>query len=94
MKSQRLEAYIRHSAREKATYILKSEHATLLKKREDELITDMRQQFVKGHAEMRRQTAEVVESSLSEHRAEITCLEQDKQLFVNALAEYMNEVTF
>ena len=42
---------------------------------------------------MRRQTAEVVESSLSEHRAEITRLEQDKQHFVNAFAESMNEVT-
>ena len=42
---------------------------------------------------MRRQTAEAVESSLSEHRAEITLLEQDTQHFVNALAESMNEVT-
>ena len=42
---------------------------------------------------MRRQTAEVVESSLSGHRAEITRLEGDKQHFVDAVAESMNEVT-
>ena len=42
-----MEAYIWNSAREKATHILKSEHAILLKKREDELITNMRKQLVK-----------------------------------------------
>ncbi len=53
--------YLRNSSREKAMYILKSEHSILLKKREDELITDMRYQLVKGHVDMRKQTAEVVE---------------------------------
>ena len=59
-----MEAYLRNSVREKAMYILKYEHAIRLKKREDELITDMRQQLVKGHAEMRRQTVEAVKTSL------------------------------
>ena len=74
-------------------YILKSEHAMLLNMREDEVITDMRKQLAKGHVDMRRQTVEVVESSLFEHRAEITRLEEDKQHLVDALAESMNEVT-
>ena len=45
-----MEAYLRNSAREKAMHILKSENAILLKKREDELITDMRKQLVKTNA--------------------------------------------
>ena len=88
-----MEASVQYYVREKALRIPKSEHATLLKKREDELITDMRQQLVQGHADMRRQTVEVVESSLSEHSADITSLEHDNQHFVNALAESTNEVT-
>ena len=40
-----MEASLCNSAREKAMYILKSEHAIMLKTREDELITDMRKQF-------------------------------------------------
>ena len=88
-----MEAYLRNSALEKASHILKSEHAILLKNREDELITDMRQQLVKGHAEIIRQTAKSVELSLAEHGAEITRLAKDKQHFVIALGESMNEVT-
>ena len=45
-----------------------------------------------GHAEMRKRTAEAVELSLDEHRAEVTRLEEDRQHFVTALAESMNEV--
>ena len=56
-------------------------------------MTDMRKQLAKGHADMRRQTAEDVESSLPEHRAEITRLEEYRQHFVDALVEAMNEVT-
>ena len=74
-------------------YSLESEHAILLKRREDELITDMRKQLVKSHAEMGRQMVEAVDSPLSEHRVEIAHLEVDKQHVVNALAEYMNEFT-
>jgi hypothetical protein len=64
----------------------------MLKKREDELIVDMRNQLVNGHAEVRRQTAQDVESSIFEHRAEITRLEEDRQQVVNSLADSMNEV--
>ena len=58
-----MEASLQTSVREIALYIPKSKRNILLKTREDELITDMRQRLVKGHVEMRRQTAEVVESS-------------------------------
>ena len=37
-----MEAYFRNSAREKAMYLHKSEHAILRKAREDELVTDTR----------------------------------------------------
>ena len=37
-----MEAYLRNSAREKAMYLHKSEHAILLNAREDELVIDMR----------------------------------------------------
>ena len=88
-----MEAYLRYSSREKASCITMSEHEILLKRREDELSTEMRQQLVKGHVDMRRQTAEAVELYCSEHHAEVARLEEDKQHFVNALAESMNEVT-
>ena len=42
---------------------------------------------------MRKRTAEAVELSLAEHRAEVARLAEDRQHFVNALAESMNEVT-
>ena len=43
-------------------YMLKSDHAAFKKKREGELLADMKVQLVKGHAEMRRQTAEAVDA--------------------------------
>ena len=87
-----MEAYLRNSAREKAMYPHKSEHAIPIKAREDELVTDMRKQLVNGHAEMRKRTAEAVELSLA-HRTEVTRLEEERQHLVNTLAEPMNEVT-
>ena len=59
-----MDSFIRNSARDDSKYILKSEHALMLRKREDELITDMRSQLVKGHADMRKQTVEAVASSV------------------------------
>ena len=56
---------MRASVIDPAKYMLKSEHSELLKKRETELLTDMKVQFMKGHAEMRRQTAEAVEAVVS-----------------------------
>ncbi len=84
-----MEAYIRNSARDKAKYILKSEHESQLRAREDELVTDMRKQLANGHANMRKRTAEAVELSHAEHRKEVTRLEQDRQHFVSAPAESM-----
>ena len=42
---------------------------------------------------MRQRTVEAVESTRVEHRKEITRLEEDRQHFVSALAESINEVT-
>ena len=78
--------FIKTSARDDSKYIRKSEHALMLKKREDELITDMRNQLVKAHEEIRKQTAEAVEAAISDQRAEITRLEKGSQHFVDSLA--------
>ena len=88
-----MDLFIQSSARDDSTYILKSEHALVLKKLEDELIADMRSQLVKGHAEMRRKTAEAVGTAMADQRAEITRPEKDSQHFADPLAETMNEVT-
>ncbi len=66
----------------------------MLKKRGDEFIADMKAQHVKGHADMREQTAEAVDATISEQRADITRLQnKDRQHFVKSLAEAMKEVT-
>ena len=54
-------------------YMLKSDLSELLKKREAELLADMKVQLLKGHAEMRRQTVEAVEAAVSNRKAE-SCL--------------------
>ena len=73
-------------------YMLKSDHAALLKKREGELLADMKIQLVKGHAKMRRQTAEAVEAVVSSQKAEIVLLEGDCRHFSSSLADAMNAV--
>ena len=73
-------------------YMLKSEHAELLKKRETELLADMKVQLLKGHAEMRRQTAEAVEAAASHQKAEMMRLEGDCSHVLSFLADVMNEV--
>ena len=65
----------------------------MLKRREDELITSMRSQLVKGHAQMKRQTAEAVEAAVASQKSEITGLEGDCQHFSTSRAQVMNEVT-
>ena len=42
---------------------------------------------------MRKYTVEVVELSHAEHRKYVTRLEEDRQHFVSALADSMNQVT-
>ncbi len=88
-----MELFIKNSAPDDNEYILKSTRALMLRKREDEFITHMRSQLLKGHAAVRKQTAEVVEAAVSDQRAGITRLETDRQHFVESLAETMNEVT-
>ena len=74
-------------------YMLKSDLSELLKKREAELLADMKVQLLKGHAEMRRQTVEAVEAAVSNQKAEIVRLEGDCRHFSSSLADAMNEVT-
>ena len=88
-----MEASIRNVARDKALYILTSEHESMLKVREDELVADMRKQLLIGYADMKQRTVEAVELSRTEHRKELTRLEEDRQHFVGALVDCMNEVT-
>ena len=47
---------VKASSMDPEKYMLKSDHAALLKKREGGLLADMKLLLVKGHAEMRRQT--------------------------------------
>ena len=49
--------------------------------------------LVRGHAEMRKQTAEAVESAVVGLKAELTRAEGDRQHFATSLANTMNEVT-
>jgi hypothetical protein len=88
-----LDLVIRNSARGDSKYIPKSEHTLMFKQSEDELVTDMRTQLVNCHAEMRKRTAEAVELYIAEHRAQVTCLEEDRQHFATALAKSINETT-
>ena len=88
-----MEAYIRNTARDKAKYILRSEHESLLKAGEDELVTDMRKQLVHGYVVMRHRTVEAVELYHTEHREDSSRLEEDRQHFVGALSDSTSEVT-
>ena len=73
-------------------YMLKSEHSELLKMREAELLANMNVQLRKGHAEMRRQTAQAVEAAVSHQKAEIVRLGIDCRHFSSSFADVMNEV--
>ena len=61
---------LKASSMDPEKYMLMSDHSELLKKREAELLADMKVQLLKGHAEMRRQTAEAVEAAVSHQKAE------------------------
>ena len=50
--------------------------------------------FSVGYSDMRQRTAEAVELSRAEHRKEIIRIEEDREHFVSALAESMNQVTW
>ncbi len=64
----------------------------MLKKREEDLIADMRKQLSIGYSGVCKKTSEAVETARAEHRKDITRLE-DRQHFVNELAAPINEFT-
>ena len=70
-----MESSLRNAIRDKSLYVLKSEHESVLKRREDELVVDMRKQLSIGYSDMHQRTAEAVETTRAEHRKEITRLE-------------------
>ena len=82
-----MESSLRNAVWDKSQYVLKSEHESMLKQREEDLVADMRKQLLIGYSDMRQRTAEAVETTRAEHRKEITRLEEDRQHFVSALAE-------
>ena len=88
-----MELSLNESDRDTAQYILKSEHEMMLKQREEDLIADMRKQLSIGYSDMCKKTSEAVETARAEHPMDVTRLEEDRQHFVNELAESMNEVT-
>ena len=65
----------------------------MLKKREEELLRDTKAQLVKGHAEMKRQTVEVVEAAVVGLKTDVARAEGDRQHFASSLVDAMNEVT-
>jgi hypothetical protein len=87
-----MEVSLTKTTRDTAHNIPKSEHESILKKREDDLVANMRKQLSIGYSDMCKKTSEAVETARAEHRKDITRLEEDRQHFVSALAESMNEV--
>jgi hypothetical protein len=84
---------LKKTDRDVSQYVLRSEHEAMLKKREEDLVADMRKQLSIGYSDMCKKTSEAVEVVRAEHRKDITRLEEDRQHFVNELAASMNEVT-
>ena len=80
------------SAMDPERFMLKSDQSELLKKREAELLSDMKVQLLKGHVDMRRHIVEAVEAAVSHQKAEIVRLEGDCRHFSSSLADVMNEV--
>ena len=56
-------------------------------------LADAKIQLGKGHAEMKKQTAEAVETAVARLKADIARVERDRQHFVSSLADAMNEIT-
>ena len=63
-----MECSLQNATRDTSLFVLKSEHGTLLKRWEDELVADMRKQLSIRYSDMRQRTAEAVELSRAEHR--------------------------
>ena len=63
------------------------------KTREAELLADMKAQFVKGHAEMKRQTVEAVESAVVGLKTDLARAEGVCQRRASFLADAMNAVS-
>ena len=66
---------LKKTDRDVAQYVLKSEHEALLKKREEDLVADMRKQLSIGYSDMCKKTSEAVEVARAEYRKDITRLE-------------------
>ena len=67
---------LKNTNRDTTQYVLKSEHESMLKKREEDLVADMRKQLSIGYSDMCKKTSEAVETARAEHRKEITRLEE------------------
>ena len=71
----------KNTNRDTAQYVLKSEHESMLKKREEDLVADMRKQLSSCYSDMCKKTSEAVETARAEHRKEITRLEERSATF-------------
>ena len=56
-------------------------------------MSQMKVQLVMGHAEMKQLAQESVESSMAGLRAEVKEVKDDRQHFVDSLAQAMNKYT-
>ena len=61
-----MEASLRITSRDKAQYILKSEHKSMLNQREEDLAADMRKELSNCYSDMRQKTSEAVETARAE----------------------------
>ena len=66
------------AARDDDRLMSKTERAVLLKRREEELLADMKEQLHKRHAEMEKQTAEAVEAAVAGREANLARVEGDR----------------
>lgn len=69
-------------SRDDGKYIIRSEHAQIIQTKEEDLVVDTRHQLTKDHVAIKRQAAEAVDVGVSEPRATISRVVEDRQHFV------------
>ncbi|MFM7985214.1 MAG: hypothetical protein ACKPKO_38440, partial [Candidatus Fonsibacter sp.] len=79
--------------RERAECIPRDEHIIAMKSRKKEFLSEMKLHLTKGLGDLKRSHVAEIQSLKMERDETVARLEVDRQHFVKALAESMNEVT-
>ncbi|MFM7985023.1 MAG: hypothetical protein ACKPKO_37460, partial [Candidatus Fonsibacter sp.] len=79
--------------KERAECIPRDEHIIAMKSRKDEFLSEMKLHLTKGLGDLKRSHVAEIQSLKMESDETVARLEADRQHFVKALAESMNEVT-